>query len=192
MQSPETPAQSTPGAVPGASPPRNHGKPVRADWRVLGIPALAAALALVIWLCIPVTGRLPHYELELPGAAGRPPPSTSPEGSLAQLELPPAGALRVVLRPSAPPSAPIEARAFLADGMATDRAAEPVAVSTEAAGPGVLRLAVNGKLLPAKGRLIVLIGLQGTLPGSPSTGTAAHGHGWQRFDIAFTHASAAR
>jgi hypothetical protein len=182
MHSPETPAPSASSAAPR--------KPVRADWRVLGIPALAAALAVVVWLWIPVTGRLPHYELELPSAPGRPAPSSSPEGSLAQLELPRAGSLTVILRPQVVPSAPIEARAFVADGAAKDRAAEPVAVTTEAAGPGVLRLTVSGALLPAKGRVIVLLGLQGTLPGSPSTGTASHGHGWQRFDIAFSHAGA--
>lgn len=182
MHSPDTPDQ------PASNTPR---KPVRADWRVLGIPALAAALALVIWLWIPVTGRLPHYQLELPSAAG-PAPTSSPEGSLALLQLPPAGSLAVVLRPQTAPSAPIEARAFVADGAAKDRAAEPVALSSEAAGPGVLRLTVSGALLPAEGRLIVLLGLQGTLPGSPSTGTASHGHGWQRFDIAFTHTGAAR
>jgi hypothetical protein len=178
--------------MPAGPEPQEPAKPVRASWHVFGIPALALVAALVIWLCMPMPGRLPHYELELAGAAGAAPRIGSLEGAPAHVELEPGRGLTLLLRPSSVPSTPIEARAFVAVGAAADGAAQPVPSRSEAAGPGVLRLRVGGAVLPAAGRLIVLLGQLGSLPTSPATGSAWHGHGWQRFEVAFTTHEGAR
>ena len=161
-------------------------KPVRASWHVLGIPGLAAAAALAIWLCMPMPGRLPNYQLEIADVAGPAQQTRSVRDTPVRVALEPGRGLTLLFRPSSAPSTPIEGRAFVAAGAAADGAAKSVPSLSEAAGPGVLRLRVGGAVLPAAGRLIVLVGRVGALPTSPSTGSAWRGHGWQRFEIAFT------
>jgi hypothetical protein len=179
-----------PPASPEPDPPAT--KPVRASWHVLGIPALAAAAALAIWLCMPMPGRLPSYELTIASTAGPLQPAGSARDTPARIELEPGRDLTLTFRPSSVPATAIEARAYVAAGAAPDGAAQPVPSRSEAAGPGVLRLSVSATVLPAAGRLIVLLGRLGSLPTSPSTGSAWRGHGWQRFEIALTRPDAAR
>jgi hypothetical protein len=173
-----------------AEPAEPATKPVRASWHVLGIPALAAAAALAIWLCMPMPGRLPSYQLEIASTSG--PLQPAARDTPARVELEPGRALTLTFRPSSVPSTPIEARAYVRAEAAPDGAAQPLPSRSEAAGPGVLRLSVSGAALPAAGRVIVLLGREGSLPTSPSTGSAWRGHGWQRFEIALTRPGAAR
>ena len=173
-------------------PAEPAAKPVRASWHVLGIPALAAAAALAIWLCLPTPGRLPGYQLEIASAAGPLSPAGAARDTPARVELEPGRDLTLTFRPSSVPAMPIEARAYVAPGAAPDGAAQPLPARSAAAGPGVLRLSVSGAALPAAGRVIVLLGHEGSLPTSPSTGSAWRGHGWQRFEIALTRPGAAR
>jgi hypothetical protein len=158
---------------------------VRANWKALGIPALAAVAALTIWLFIPRSGRLPTYELELPGGVGHAASVGAAESTATRLEREPGLGLTLLLRPNAAPSVPIEVRTFVANGAAPDASATPLQARTEPAGSDAIRLSLGSASLPAAGRLIVLVGREGALPSSPSTGSASHGHGWQRFDIAF-------
>jgi hypothetical protein len=167
-------------------------KPVRANWKALGIPAAAALAALMIWLFIPRSGRLPDYALELPALASHTASVGSAEGRSAMVELEPGLGLTLLLHPESAPTVPIEIRMFVVTGPGTDGAARPLEARTEAAGSGAVRLIVSSASLPEAGRLIVLIGREGALPGSPSTGSATHGHGWQRFDVSFTQPRATR
>lgn len=157
----------------------------RASPLLLIFPALAAALAFVVWWTTPSLGALPAYELEIltpPRArqvleAGR--------DEVARAELGPRRELSLLLRPRGTSTAPVEARVFLRKPGAMDGALTPLAAVTEQVSPAVLRVALDGSVLPDAGRLLVLVGRSGLLPDSPA-GRASHGRDWQRFDLEFS------
>jgi hypothetical protein len=176
-------------------------KPRRAGLKVLLVPAAAVALALAVWASTPRLGGLAAYELEVvspaplrrvierPGA----PNGAGPGGreQVSPVELGRDRELSVLLRPRAASSEAVEASVFVQSPAASDGGAlAPVPAVTKEMGPGVLRVTVSGAALPDAGRLTVLVGRSGLLPGSP-VGTASHGRDWQRFELDFTSAAPA-
>ncbi|HTV19370.1 MAG TPA: hypothetical protein VMG12_11880, partial [Polyangiaceae bacterium] len=97
--------------------------------------------------------------------------------------LEPGQALVVLLRPERPFDDAIEARVFVEEPAGSQQR-EPVPFATEAlpASSGALRISIAGRELPARGRVLVLVGRPGSVPSVPA-GSAAHGRNWQRFDI---------
>lgn len=147
---------------------------------MLLVPAAAVALALAVWVSTPRLGGLAAYELEVVSPAG-------PGGrdQVSPVELGREGELSVLLRPRAASSEAVEARVFVQSPAApTGGALAPVPAVAKEVGPGVLRVTVSGAALPSAGRLVVLVGRSGLLPGSP-VGTASHGRDWQRFELDF-------
>jgi hypothetical protein len=166
---------------------------------VLLVPAAAVALALAVWASTPRLGGLAAYELEVVSPAGprrvieRPgaPSGSGPGEQVSPVELERDGELSVLLRPRAASSEAVEARVFVqSPATPTGGALAPVSAVTKEEGPGVLRVTVSGAALPDAGRLVVLVGRSGLLPGSP-VGTASHGRDWQRFELDFISAAPA-
>ena len=172
--------------VPASSEPDDEreprGKPRRAGLAVLGIPGLAVILALVLRWSTP-TGGLVRYELELLVPKTSLDRSTPTEGAAPpHVTLEPGQHLNLLLRPRRPFEDPVEARVFV-ERQPGSLQREPVPFAVEAALPsGALRVSVDSHELPARGRLLVIIGRPGSLPSVPA-GSAAHGRNWQRFDI---------
>ena len=161
-------------AEPGA-------KPVRASLKVLLIPAIAVILAFAVWWSTPRLGALAPYELEVEGPPSR---GRAIEGpGPARVELAKGRALIVVLRPRTTNTEEVDASVFLQAPAGQALASLPA--SREVVGPGVLRVTVSGAALPEAGRLLVLVGRSGLLPGNP-VGTASRGRDWQRFDLDVT------
>jgi hypothetical protein len=161
----------------------------RASPMILVGPAVAAAIAFLVWWTTPSLGALPAYELEIEGAAGAAGARqvlVAERQEVARVELGASRELRVLLRPRGSSTAPVDARVFLrGPGAAGGVAVMPLAAVTEQVSPGVLRVTVDGSVLPDQGRLLVLVGRSGLLPDSPA-GVASHGRDWQRFDIDFS------
>lgn len=162
-----------------------RGKPRRAGLAVLGIPAVALILALLLRWSTPM-GGLVTYELEIVA------PQTAVEGAAAtdgaapvHVTLAPGQPLVLLLRPQRPFEDPVEARAFVERQPGSARR-DPVTFATEVVpgSSGALRISLDSRLLPARGRVLVLVGRPGSVPGVPA-GTAMHGRNWQRFDIDF-------
>jgi hypothetical protein len=163
-------------------------KPLRASWTVVGGAALAAVTALVLWLSSPGFFRLPPYRLELLDPKGAAPRAGLEGGPApARVELAPGRGLTLLLSPDDETREAIEVITFLAARGAADAQAVPVVAAVEAAASGGLRLTLGPSALPDWGRLIVLVGRRGAVPRSASMGSADHGHGWQRFEVAFQH-----
>jgi hypothetical protein len=152
-------------AEPGA-------KPVRASLKLLLVPAVAMVLAFAVWWSTPRLGALAPYELEVEGAPSR-----------GHVELARGRALSLLLRPRTTDTEAVEASVFLQTPAGQPLA--PLPARAEVVGPGVLRVTLNGAALPEAGRLLVLVGRSGLLPGNP-VGTAARGRDWQRFNLDFT------
>jgi hypothetical protein len=161
-------------------------KPQRAGLRVLLIPAVAAALALAVWASTPRLGALGAYELEVVSPASQHPGREQ----AAPVALGPGGELSVLLRPRGGSPEPVDASVFVQRLGSPGQALTPVRAVAKGEGPGVLRVTVSGAHLPEAGRLLVLVGRSGLLPGSP-VGTASHGRDWQRFELDFTTATPA-
>jgi len=173
-------------------------RPRRAGLKVLLVPAAAVALALAVWASTPRLGGLAAYELEVvspaplrrvierPGA----PSGAGPGGreQVSPVELGLGRELSLLLRPRAASSEAVEASVFVQSS--AGGALAPVPAVAKEVGPGVLRVAVSGAALPDAGRLVVLVGRSGLLPGSP-VGTASHGRDWQRFELDFISAAPA-
>jgi hypothetical protein len=162
-----------------------RGKPRRAGLAVLGIPAVAVILAVVLRWSTPM-GGLVTYELEIttpktPVASAAPADGAAPP----HVTLQPGQALSLLLRPHRELKEAIEARVFVERQPGSLRR-DPVPFTTEAvpASPGAIRLTLDSHQLPARGRVMVLVGRPGSIPAIPA-GTAAHGRNWQRFDIDF-------
>jgi hypothetical protein len=164
---------------------REPRRPRRASLAVLGIPAVAVILALVLRWSTP-TGGLVSYELEVI-APRTPVEGVTPADGAATtaVTLEPGQPLTLLLRPHRPFKDAVEARVFVETQRGSLRR-DPVPFATEAvpASAGELRLTIDDRQLPARGRVMVLIGRPGSLPAIP-TGTATHGRNWQRFDIDF-------
>jgi len=162
-----------------------RGKPRRAGLAVLGIPAVAVIVALALRWSTPM-GGLVSYELEIiaPKTPARGAAQTD-DAAPSPLTLEPGQRLTLLLRPERPSEDPVEARLFVDAGAGSLRR-EPVPFATEAVpgSPGALRIGLDAHRLPARGRVVVLIGRPGSVPGAPA-GTATHGRNWQRFDIDF-------
>jgi hypothetical protein len=172
-------------------------KPRRAGLTVLLVPAAAVALALAVWASTPRLGGLATYELEivspapLRGVIERPgaPNGTGPGEQVPRVELGPGRELSVLLRPRAASSEAVEASVFVQSLAASAGGAlSPVPAVAKEVAPGVLRVTVSGDALPDAGRLVMLVGRSGLLPGSP-VGTASHGRDWQRFELDFISAA---
>lgn len=174
-------------------------KPRRASLNVLLVPAVAVALALAVWISTPRLGGLAAYELEVvspahlrrvierPGA----PDGDGPGGreQAAPIELRPGRELSVLLRPRAESNEAVEASVFVRSlGASAGGALVPLPAVAKEVGTGVLRVTVSGDDLPPAGRLVVLVGRSGLLPGSP-VGRASHGRDWQRFELDFISAA---
>jgi hypothetical protein len=100
-----------------------------------------------------------------------------------RVEVGPGRELSVLLRPRGDSSEAVEARVFVRSLAASAGGAlAPVPAVAKEVSPGVLRVTVSGAALPDAGRLTVLVGRSGLLPGSP-VGTASHGRDWQRFEL---------
>lgn len=160
-------------------------KPRRASLKVLWVPALALVLALAVWASTPRLGALAPYDLEVvsppsPGRA-RQAPDHLPA---APVELGEGAELSVLLRPRTTDTESVEASVLLQPSSAGQPLA-PVPARTLVVGPGALRVTLSGATLPEAGRLLVLVGRSGLLPGNP-VGTASRGRDWQRFDLEFT------
>jgi hypothetical protein len=164
-------------------------KPRRAGLKVLLFPGVAAALALAVWLSTPRLGALAAYELEVvsPPHPGR--ASVRPgHEQAAPVALGRERELSVLLRPRGASDEAVDASVFLQGrGASAGKALVPVPATAKEMSPGVLRVTVSGAALPEAGRLVVLVGRSGLLPGSP-VGTASHGRDWQRFELDFTSA----
>jgi len=161
-------------------------RPRRAGLKVLLVPAAAVALALAVWASTPKLGGLAAYELEVVSPAG-----AGGRDQVSPVELGREGELIVLLRPRAASREAVEASAFVqSPAAAAGGALAPVPAVTKEVGPGVLRVTVSGAALPSSGRLVVLVGRSGLLPGSP-VGTASHGRDWQRFELDFISAAPA-
>lgn len=158
-------------AVP-PSDVESSAKPVRASLKLLLVPAVAMALAFAVWWSTPRLGALAPYELEVESTPSRAP-----------VELAKGRALSVLLRPRTTNTEAVEASVFLQAPVG--QALAPLPARAEAVGPGVLRVTISAAALPEAGRLLVLVGRSGLLPGNP-VGTAARGRDWQRFDLDFT------
>jgi hypothetical protein len=173
--------------VPDPGEPQDRelrDKPRRAGRAVLAIPVLAILLALVLRWSSP-TGGLVTYDLEIIAADAQVDSVTPTDGAPLHVSLAPGQALRLLLRPRHEFKDAIEARAFV-EREPGSLHREPVPFATEAvpASAGALRLTLDSRQLPARGRVLVLIGRPGSLPAIP-VGTASHGRNWQRFDIDF-------
>jgi hypothetical protein len=172
------------------SPAEAHARPARATPLVLLVPAIALALALAVWWSTPRLGALGAYEMEVvspPRAVGTLAP-TGREPAL-PIALRPGDELSLVLQPRSTSVEPVEASVFVqAGGSSGGPALAPVPAVTRDAGRGILRVTVSGAALPEAGRLLVLVGRRGLLPGNP-VGTASHGRDWQRFDLDFRSAA---
>lgn len=175
-------------------------RPRRAGLTVLLVPAAAVALALAVWASTPRLGGLAAYELEVVSPAAqrqvieRPgTPSAAGAGGREQVpvELGRGRELILLLRPRASSSEAVEAMVFVQPLSASAGGAlAPVPAVAKEVSPGVLRVTVSGAALPDTGRLTVLVGRSGLLPGSP-VGTASHGRDWQRFELDFISAAPA-
>jgi hypothetical protein len=152
---------------------------------LLIFPALAAALAFVVWWTTPSLGALPEYQLEILAPPGARQVLVAGAQDVARAALGPSRELSVLLRPRGASTAPVEARVFLRALEAGDGALTPLAAVTERVSPAVLRVRLDGSVLPDAGRLLVLVGRSGLLPDSPA-GEASHGRDWQRFDLDFS------
>jgi hypothetical protein len=133
---------------------------------------------------------LAAYELEVVSPAPVRPVIERPGGreQVPRVELGLGRELSVLLRPRAASSEAVEASVFVQSFAASARGAlSPVPAVAKEVGPGVLRVTVSGAALPDAGRLVVLVGRSGQLPGSP-VGTASHGRDWQRFELDFISA----
>jgi hypothetical protein len=158
-------------------------KPRRAGLAVLGIPAVALILALVVRWSTP-TGGLVTYELEIVA------PKTPIEGAAPSdgappfhVRLEPGQPVILQLRPQRPFDDPLEARVFVERQPGSlQRDSVPFATEAEPALAGALRITLDSRELPARGRIVVLIGRPGSVPSVPA-GSADHGRNWQRFDI---------
>jgi len=158
--------------------------PRRASLALFGVPALAAALAFAVWWLTPRLGALAPYALDVvdpPGAVRAMLASTT----AAHVELASGRGLTLVLRALSESEEAVEVKVLL-DGASASAPPKVLPVPVKSLPAGALQLTLSGNVLPAGGRLRVLIGRAGRLPGSPS-GTAAHGRDWQRFDVAFDH-----
>jgi hypothetical protein len=161
-------------------------RPRRAGLKVLLVPAAAVTLALAVWVSTPRLGGLAAYELEVVSPAG-----AGGREQVSPVELGRDGELSVLLRPRAASSEAVEASVFVQSPAApTGGALAPVPAVAKEMGPGVLHVTVSGAALPSAGRLVVLVGRSGLLPGSP-VGTASHGRDWQRFELDFISAAPA-
>jgi len=162
-----------------------RGKPRRAGLAVLGIPAVAVILALALRWSTPM-GGLVSYELEIvaPQTPARGAAETD-DAAPNPIRLEPGQRLTLLLRPERPFEDPVEARVFV-ESRAGSLSRAPVPFATEAVqdSTGALRISLDAHPLPARGRVVVLIGRPGSVPGAPA-GTATHGRNWQRFDIDF-------
>jgi hypothetical protein len=164
-------------------------KPRRAGLTVLLVPAAAVALALAVWASTPRLGGLAAYELEIVSPAPLRGVIERPGEQVPRVELGLGRELSVLLRPRQASSEAVEASVFV-QSLATSAggALSPVPAVAKEVGPGVLRVTVSGGALPDAGRLVVLVGRSGLLPGSP-VGTASHGRDWQRFELDFISAA---
>jgi hypothetical protein len=168
-------------------------KPRRASLNVLLVPAAAIALALAVWASTPRLGGLAPYELEVVSPTPLGPVIERPgeREQVPRVELGPGRELSVLLRPRATSTEAVEASVFVRSFAASGGGAlSPVPAVAKEVGPGVLRVMVSGTALPDAGRLVVLVGRSGLLPGSP-VGTASHGRDWQRFEVDFISAAPA-
>lgn len=166
------------------SDPEPSATPRRASLWLLGIPAIALLVALVLRWSTPTFGRLVSYELELLNPAGQVGGLAHVgAGAPAHVDLAPGQGLALVLQPHTPHTDPVEASVFFA-ARGAPRGAEPapLAVPTEALAGGALKLSLSAGALPEPGRMIVFVGRPGAPPRSP-VGAAAHGRDWQRFDV---------
>lgn len=150
---------------------------------MLLIPALAAVLALAVWVSTPRLGALAAYELQVES------PAPLHREPAAPVEIGPGGELSLLLRPRAASTEAVEASVFV-EGAASGEPLKPVPATAQELGTGVLRVTVSGRALPESGQLVVLVGRSGLLPGSP-VGAASHGRDWQRFELTFTRAALA-
>lgn len=161
----------------------------RASLKILLFPALAAALAGVVWWTTPSLGALPAYELEIVTPPGARQVLVAGQADVPQLTLEASGELSVLLRPRGASTDPVDASVFLqAPAAAHGGQLTPLLARTERMTPAVLRVAVEGSALPPAGHLLVIVGRSGLLPDSPA-GKASHGRDWQRFDIDFSSAT---
>jgi hypothetical protein len=149
-----------------------------------------------VWASTPRLGGLAAYELEVVSPAplrierSGARDGAGPGGGEAapRVELGLGRELTVLLRPRAVSSEAVEASVFVRSLAASSGGAlSPVRAVAKEVAPGVLRVTVNGAALPDAGRLTVLVGRSGLLPGSP-VGTASHGRDWQRFELDFISA----
>jgi hypothetical protein len=155
-------------------------KPRRASPALLLGPALAGLIAFGLWWSTPNLGALAPYELDIvspPGASFNP---SRAGGEVPHVELAAGGDLTLVLRPEGASAEPVEVGAFLEGAALTALAGDTVTLPA-----GTLRLTLKAAELPPEGRLRVVVGRLGAIPGNP-VGNAAHGRNWQRFDLAFT------
>ena len=189
VRSPQSPFEPTrpPNTVSGivGAMIEPSARPRRASPVLLLGPALAGLLAFVLWWSTPNLGALAPYELEIvapPGASHNPSQSG---GDVPHVELTASDELTLVLRPRGASTEPVEASAFLEGASLTALAGETVALPA-----GSLRLRLKAAALPPEGRLRVVVGRPGGIPGNP-VGTATHGRNWQRFDVAFSRPVAA-
>lgn len=157
-------------------------KPRRASPALLIGPALAGLLALALWWSTPRLGALAPYELVVVDAAAAGRITSRSGGAVARVDLAEGAGVSLELRPLQPSDEPVEVRAFLEGSSLKALDGESRALPD-----GALRLTLGAAALPREGRLRVLVGRLGTLPGNP-VGTASHGRNWQRFDVAFSHA----
>jgi hypothetical protein len=164
-------------------------RPRRAGLKVLLVPAAAAALALAVWASTPRLGGLAAYELEVVSPAPSNGAGPDEREQVPRVELGPGRELSILLRPRGASSEAVEARVFVQSLVASGgRALAPVPAVAKEVDLGVLRVTVSGAALPNAGRLMVLVGRSGLLPGSP-VGTASHGRDWQRFELDFISAA---
>jgi hypothetical protein len=164
-------------------------RPRRADLKVLFVPAAAVALALAVWASTPRLGGLAAYELEVVSPAPSNGAGSGEREQVPRVKLGPGRELSVLLRPRGASSEAVEARVFVQSLAASGGGAlSPVPAVAKEVDLGVLRVTVSGAALPDAGRLMVLVGRSGLLPGSP-VGTASHGRDWQRFELDFSSAA---
>jgi hypothetical protein len=177
----------------GLSNAEASAKPRRAGLTVLLVPAAAVAFALAVWASTPTLGGLAAYELDVVSPAPLRPVIERPgeREQVPRVELGPGRELSVLLRPRGASSEAVEASVFVRSFAASGGGAlSPVPAVAKEVGPGVLRVMVNGTALPDAGRLVVLVGRSGLLPGGP-VGMASHGRDWQRFELDFISAAPA-
>jgi hypothetical protein len=164
--------------------PQPSRSPRRASLALLGVPALAAVVALGVWLSTPTFGPLVAYQLEIVDPSDQAGAPVEPGGPAARIELAPGRGMILLLRPHAAHTEKVDASAFVSvQGAPAGKDSAPLQVVTESVGAGALRLTLSAGALPEQGHLVVLVG-RGALPRSP-VGTAARGRDWQRFDVSF-------